>query len=175
MKKQKHTREEKLQAFGRLLDIQDRLRSECPWDRKQTNESLRPYTIEEVFELCDALMEGNHKEICKELGDVMEHVVFYAMLGEENGDFDIADVCNAQSDKLMFRHDFIDWNANGDWTVSNPDLMIDEQGQVVYKVSGIFPNQLQLQRFQRHGNSVSSRKRMGMRPFSRVFQSRSPR
>ena len=133
MKKQKHTREEKLQAFGRLLDIQDRLRSECPWDRKQTNESLRPYTIEEVFELCDALMEGNHKEICKELGDVMEHVVFYAMLGEENGDFDIADVCNAQSDKLMFRHDFIDWNANGDWTVSNPDLMIDEQGQVVYK------------------------------------------
>ena len=133
MEKQSHTREEKMQAFGRLLDIQDRLRKECPWDRKQTYESLRPNTIEEVYELCDALIKGNQKEICKELGDVMEHVVFYAMLGQETGDFDIADVCNAQADKLMFRHDFIDWNQGGNWTVTNPDMVINPQGQVVYK------------------------------------------
>ena len=133
MEKQSHTREEKMQAFGRLLDIQDRLRKECPWDRKQTYESLRPNTIEEVYELCDALIKGNQKEICKELGDVMEHVVFYAMLGQETGDFDIADVCNAQADKLMFRHDFIDWNQGGNWTVTNPDIVINPQGQVVYK------------------------------------------
>ena len=69
MEKRSHTREEKMQAFGRLLDIQDRLRKECPWDRKQTYESLRPNTIEEVYELCDALIKGNQKEICKELGD----------------------------------------------------------------------------------------------------------
>ena len=91
-----HTKEEKLRAFGRLLDIQDRLRKECPWDRKQTYESLRPNTIEEVFELCDALMNKDYKNICKELGDVLEHVVFYAMLGSEESRFDIADVCNAQ-------------------------------------------------------------------------------
>ena len=133
MEKRSHTREEKMQAFGRLLDIQDRLRKECPWDRKQTHESLRPNTIEEVYELCDALIKGNQKEICKELGDVMEHVVFYAMLGQETGDFDIADVCNAQADKLMFRHDFIDWNQGGNWTVTNPDMVINPQGQVVYK------------------------------------------
>lgn len=133
MEKQSHTREDKMQAFGRLLDIQDRLRKECPWDRKQTYESLRPNTIEEVYELCDALIKGNQKEICKELGDVMEHVVFYAMLGQETGDFDIADVCNAQADKLMFRHDFIDWNQGGNWTVTNPDMVINPQGQVVYK------------------------------------------
>ena len=75
-----HTREEKLQAFGRLLDVQDRLRKDCPWDRKQTFESLRPYSIEEVFELADALACGNLEEVKKELGDLMEHVVFYSML-----------------------------------------------------------------------------------------------
>ena len=122
-----------MQAFARLLDIQDRLRKECPWDRKQTNESLRPNTIEETFELCDALMKNDTKNICKELGDVMEHIVFYAMIGQEDGAFDIADVCNAQSDKLMFRHDFIDWSKDGQWTVSNPDLVINSRGQVVYR------------------------------------------
>lgn len=110
-----HTKEEKLAAFGRLLDVQDRLRKECPWDRKQTFESLRPNTIEETFELADALMKNDKKGICKELGDVMEHVVFYSCLGNETNDFDIVDVCNAQSDKLMFRHDFIDWTG---WTLS---------------------------------------------------------
>lgn len=127
-----HTKEEKLKAFGRLLDIQDRLRKECPWDRKQTFESLRPHTIEEVYELCDALMKGDLEEVCKELGDVSEHVIFYAMLGEETGTFDIADVCNHQSDKLMFRHDFIDWSGE-EWYVTDPDLVIDSHGQVVYK------------------------------------------
>lgn len=122
--------EEKMSAFGRLLDIQYRLRKECPWDRKQTTESLRPYTIEEVYELCDALIRGDWKNICKELGDVIEHVIFYAMIGEEAGEFDIADACNAQSDKLMFRHDFIDWSG---WTVTDPELTINSKGQVVYK------------------------------------------
>ena len=125
-----HTKEEKLAAFERLLDIQERLRKECPWDRKQTFESLRPNTIEETFELADALMKHDKKNICKELGDVMEHVVFYALLGSETNDFDIADVCNAQSDKLMFRHDFIDWTG---WAVANNNMAINKQGQVVYK------------------------------------------
>ncbi len=125
-----HTKEEKLAAFERLLDIQERLRKECPWDRKQTFESLRPNTIEETFELADALMKQDKKNICKELGDVMEHVVFYALLASETNDFDIADVCNAQSDKLMFRHDFIDWTG---WAVANDNMAINKQGQVVYK------------------------------------------
>lgn len=102
-----HTREEKLEAFGRLLDVLDNLREKCPWDRKQTNESLRPHTIEEVYELCDAVMKNDNKEIKKELGDVMEHVLFYAIIGREKGDFDIADVCNAEADKLIFRHPHI--------------------------------------------------------------------
>lgn len=99
-----HSREEKIEAFGRLLDVLDRLRVECPWDRKQTNESLRPNTIEEVFELCDALMKDDSKNICKELGDVLMHVCFYALIGQEKGDFDVADVCQKQVDKLIFRH-----------------------------------------------------------------------
>lgn len=99
-----HSREEKIEAFGRLLDVLDRLRVECPWDRKQTNESLRPNTIEEVFELCDALMKDDSKNICKELGDVLMHVCFYALIGQEKGDFDVADVCQKQADKLIFRH-----------------------------------------------------------------------
>ena len=98
-----HTKEEKLKAFARLLDVQERLRKECPWDSKQTNESLRPNTIEETFELADALLKNDSKNICKELGDIMEHVIFYSTLGEEKAEFDVADVCNAQSDKLMFR------------------------------------------------------------------------
>jgi len=125
-----HTKEEKLKAFARLLDVQERLRKECPWDRKQTNESLRPNTIEETFELADALLKNDSKNICKELGDVMEHVVFYSMLGQEKEEFDVADVCNAQSDKLMFRHDFIDWTG---WEVSRSDMAVNANGQVVYK------------------------------------------
>ena len=125
-----HTKEEKLKAFARLLDVQERLRKECPWDRKQTNESLRPNTIEETFELADALLKNDSKNICKELGDIMEHVIFYSTLGEEKAEFDVADVCNAQSDKLMFRHDFIKWTG---WSVSRPDMVVNTTGQVVYK------------------------------------------
>ena len=99
-----HTREEKIEAFGRLLDVLDELRVKCPWDRKQTNESLRPNPREEVYELCDALMKDDKKNICKELGDVLLHVVFYAKIGSETGDFDIKDVCDRLCDKLIFRH-----------------------------------------------------------------------
>ncbi len=102
-----HTREENLQAFGRLLDVLDELRQKCPWDRKQTFDSLRPNTIEEVYELCGATMQKKWQDVCKELGDVMEHVIFYAILGREQGDFDIADVCNKEADKLIFRHPHI--------------------------------------------------------------------
>ena len=99
-----HTRKEQMEAFGRLLDVLDELRVKCPWDRKQTNESLRPNTIEEVYELCDALMKNDQKNICKELGDVLLHVVFYAKIGSETGAFDIKDVCDKLCDKLIFRH-----------------------------------------------------------------------
>lgn len=109
-----HTREEKIEAFGRLLDVLDRLRAECPWDRKQTNESLRPNTIEETYELCDALMKNDAKNICKELGDVLMHVLFYAKIGSETNDFDIADVCNKEADKLIFRHPHIYGNSEAD-------------------------------------------------------------
>lgn len=109
-----HTRDEKLEAFGRFLDILDELRVKCPWDRKQTNESLRPNTIEEVYELCDALIQGDKKNICKELGDVLLHVAFYAKIGEETGDFDMADVCNQLSDKLVFRHPHVFGDAQAE-------------------------------------------------------------
>lgn len=130
-----HTKEEKLAAFSRLLDVQDRLRLQCPWDKKQTFESLRPNTIEETFELCDALMKRDYKDIKKELGDVLEHVMFYSIIGREDGEFDICDVCNQEADKLMFRHPFINWKEEGIWTVSNPDMYINDEGQVVYKES----------------------------------------
>ena len=102
-----HTREEQLQAFGRLLDILEELREKCPWDSKHANESLRTNTIEEVYELCDALAAGDDGNICKELGDVLMHVCFYALFGSEKGRFDIADVCNRLSEKLIFRHPHI--------------------------------------------------------------------
>lgn len=101
------TRNEQLQAFNRLLDILTELRQKCPWDSKQTSESLRPNTIEEVFELSDAIMAGDSRETCKELGDVLMHVCFYAMFGREKGEFDLADVCNKLCDKLIFRHPHI--------------------------------------------------------------------
>ena len=104
MAKQLHTREEQLAAFDRLLTVMDDLREKCPWDRKQTFESLRQNTIEEVYELASAIVREDKTEISKELGDVLLHVVFYAKLGSETGDFDIADVCNRLCDKLIFRH-----------------------------------------------------------------------
>ena len=102
-----HTRQEQLQAFDRLLTIMDELREQCPWDRKQTFESLRQNTIEETYELASAIVAGDKQEISKELGDVLLHVIFYAKIGSETGDFDIADVCNHLSEKLIFRHPHI--------------------------------------------------------------------
>ena len=99
-----NSREKKLDAFGRLLDILDELRVKCPWDRKQTNESLRPNTIEETMELADAIMDEDIEKIRKELGDVLLHIVFYAKIGDEKGQFDIADVCDALCEKLIYRH-----------------------------------------------------------------------
>lgn len=109
-----HTKEEKYEAFGRLLDVLDTLRVKCPWDAKQTNESLRPNTVEEVYELCDALIAEDEKNIKKELGDVLLHVLFYSKIADEKGQFDIADVCNALSDKLIFRHPHIYGNVHAD-------------------------------------------------------------
>ena len=99
-----NSREKKLEAFGRLLDILDELRMRCPWDRKQTNESLRPNTIEETMELADAIMGEDTEKIRKELGDVLLHIVCYAKIGDEKGQFDIADVCDALCEKLIYRH-----------------------------------------------------------------------
>ena len=116
---EQHTRQEKMEAFGRLLDVMDTLRSECPWDKKQTNESLRPNTIEEVYELSDALLQDIPLEIKKELGDVLLHIVFYSKIGEEKGLFDVADVCHSLCDKLIYRHPHIygDVEANDSETV----------------------------------------------------------
>lgn len=109
-----HTKEEKLKAFGDFLDVLDTLREKCPWDRKQTNESLRPNTIEEVYELCDALIAEDNPNICKELGDVLLHVAFYAKIGEEKGEFDFADVCDKLTRKLIFRHPHIYGNVDAE-------------------------------------------------------------
>lgn len=99
-----HTRQEKLEAFGRVIDILDTLRVKCPWDAKQTNETLRPNTMEEVCELCEALINEDDAEIRKELGDVLLHVLFYAKIGEEKGAFDVVTVCDSLASKLIFRH-----------------------------------------------------------------------
>ncbi len=109
-----HNREEQLKAFDRLLTVMAELREKCPWDRKQTFESLRPNTIEETYELTSAILKHDMNDICKELGDVLLHVVFYAQMGSETGDFDIADVCNAICDKLIFRHPHVYGEVNAE-------------------------------------------------------------
>jgi len=106
-----NSRKEKIEAFGRLLDIMDTLRAECPWDKKQTLESLRHLTIEETYELADAIEENDLQEIKKELGDLMLHMVFYSKIGSEKGAFDVADVLNAVCDKLIRRHPHIYGNV----------------------------------------------------------------
>lgn len=102
-----NTKEQQLQAFGRLLDIMDELRSKCPWDQKQTFQSLRHLTIEETYELGDAILENDFEEIKKELGDLLLHIVFYAKIGSETNSFDIADIANTISEKLIYRHPHI--------------------------------------------------------------------
>ena len=106
-----NTRQEKMEAFGRLLDIMDDLREKCPWDQKQTFETLRHLTLEETYELSDALLNEDLQEIKKELGDVLLHLVFYAKIGSEKQSFDIADVINSLNDKLIFRHPHIYGNT----------------------------------------------------------------
>ena len=111
---QQHTRQEKLEAFGRVLDVLDTLRVKCPWDAKQTYESLRPNTMEEVCELCEALINEDDAEIRKELGDVLLHVIFYSKIGEEKGAFDIATVCDSLAEKLIFRHPHVYGHVEAD-------------------------------------------------------------
>lgn len=136
-----HTKEEKLKAFGRLLDVLDTLREKCPWDKKQTNESLRPNTIEETYELCDALINNDTTNICKELGDVLLHVCFYAKIGSEKEQFDIADVCNKLCDKLIYRHPHVygDSIANnaGDVVKSWEQLKLKEKDGNKTLLSGV--------------------------------------
>lgn len=127
-----HTREEKMEAFGRMLDVLDTLRVKCPWDKKQTNETLRCNTIEEVYELCDALMENDEPNIKKELGDVLLHVAFYSKIADEKGQFDIADVCNALTEKLIFRHPHI----YGDVTAKTANDVADNWEQIKLKEKG---------------------------------------
>ena len=106
-----NSKEQKLEAFSKLLDIMDDLREKCPWDKKQDLQSLRHLTLEEVYELSDALLEENLTEIKKELGDVLLHLVFYAKIGSEKKSFDIADVINSLNEKLIFRHPHIYGNV----------------------------------------------------------------
>lgn len=126
------SREEQLAAFGRLLDIMDDLRAKCPWDRKQTFDSLRQNTIEEAFELATAISRHDMNEISKELGDVLLHVVFYAKMGSETGEFDIADVCNRLCDKLIFRHPHV----YGDEAAKNAEDVSHLWEQVKLKEKG---------------------------------------
>ena len=112
-----NSREDQLKAFDRLLTIMDELREECPWDRKQTMESLRPLTIEETYELGDAILDKDIEEVRKELGDLLLHLVFYAKIGSESNDFDIADVANGICEKLISRHPHI----YGDVKVENEE------------------------------------------------------
>ena len=112
-----NTREQQLQAFNRLLDIMDELRSKCPWDQKQTFETLRHLTIEETYELGDAILENDLDEIKKQLGDLLLHIVFYSKIGSETNSFDIADVANSISEKLIHRHPHI----YGDVKVENAE------------------------------------------------------
>lgn len=127
-----HTKEEKLEAFGRMLDILDILRVKCPWDAKQTNESLRPNTIEEVYELADALASDDIPNIKKELGDVLLHVAFYSKIGEEKNAFDVADVCNALSNKLIFRHPHVFGNVQAD----NEEQVLQNWEEIKLKEKG---------------------------------------
>lgn len=127
-----NSKEAKLKAFGELLDVLDILRIQCPWDAKQTNESLRPNTIEETMELCDALIKNNVSDIKKELGDVLLHILFYAKIADEKQQFDIADVCDALRNKLIFRHPHI----FGDTKVDNAEQVLQNWEALKLKEKG---------------------------------------
>ena len=127
-----NSRDYKLEAFGALLDVLDELRIKCPWDAKQTNESLRPNTIEEAMELADALINNSVSDIEKELGDVLLHIIFYAKIADEKGQFDIADVCDALRKKLIFRHPHV----FGTTHVDNTDQVLQNWEQLKLKEKG---------------------------------------
>lgn len=127
-----HTRQEQLEALGRIIDTLNILRVKCPWDAKQTNESLRPNTIEETYELAQALMDDDPLNIRKELGDVLLHVLFYAKIGDEKGQFDIADVADALNEKLIFRHPHVFGQVKAD----NAEQVVQNWEQLKLKEKG---------------------------------------
>lgn len=157
----RHSRQEKLEALGRVIDTLDILRVECPWDRKQTNESLRPNTIEEVFELADALSCGDNDNIRKELGDVLLHVLFYAKIGDEKDAFDIADVADALNSKLIYRHPHVFGQAKADSAhqveLNWEQLKLKEKGgnkTVLAGVPGALPALIKAYRIQEKAANV---------------------
>ena len=127
-----NSRQDKLEAFGKLLDVLDELRVKCPWDAKQTNESLRPNTIEEVMELSDALVGDDVQNIKKELGDVLLHIIFYSKIADEQGRFDIADVCDSLREKLVFRHPHVFGNKH----VEGSEQVMQNWEQIKLKEKG---------------------------------------
>lgn len=151
---------EKLKALQRLIEIMDRLRVECPWDREQTMLSLRNNTIEECYELTDAILEGDTSEIRKELGDVLLHVIFYAKIAEDAGDFDLADVANAISDKLIYRHPhvFNDTEVNTSQQVSQnwEALKLKEKGGNKTVLGGVPKGLPSLQKAYRIGQKAAN-------------------
>ena len=152
-----HTKEEKMQAFGRFLDVLDALRANCPWDKKQTNESLRPNTIEETYELCDALIKNDIPDICKELGDVLLHICFYAKIAEEQSQFDMADVCNALTRKMITRHPHVYHPSQIDAEDPKPlpyvpDNLSPVAGEKVSTVTQVLENWEQIKLKEKDGN-----------------------
>ena len=153
-----HTKEEKMQAFGRFLDVLDALRANCPWDKKQTNESLRPNTIEETYELCDALIKNDIPDICKELGDVLLHICFYAKIAEEQAQFDMADVCNALTRKMITRHPHVYHPSQIDAEDPKPlpfvpdNLSPADRGEKITTVTQVLENWEQIKLKEKDGN-----------------------
>ncbi len=146
-----------MQAFGRFLDVLDALRKNCPWDRKQTNESLRPNTIEETYELCDALIKNNVHDICKELGDVLLHICFYAKIAEEKEQFDMADVCNALTRKMITRHPHVYHPSQIDAADPKPLPYVPDEAQTaeqpkVTTVTQVLENWEQIKLKEKDGN-----------------------
>ena len=155
-----HTKEEKMQAFGRFLDVLDALRANCPWDKKQTNESLRPNTIEETYELCNAIIKNDVHDICKELGDVLLHICFYAKIAEEKEQFDVADVCDALTRKMITRHPHVYHPSQIDAENPKPLPYVPEEAQQstgsgeakVSTVSQVLENWEQIKLKEKDGN-----------------------
>jgi len=154
-------REEQIAAFGRLLDVMDELREKCPWDRKQTNDSLRANTIEETYELCDAIVRDDQTDIKKELGDLLLHVVFYAKIASEKETFDIKDVCDALCDKLIFRHPHVFGDVEADTSrkveQNWEQLKLKEKGgnkSVLEGVPAALPSIIKAQRIQEKARNV---------------------